>query len=96
MFNLLKTTTLYNCYLSMQENQNPRFSIKVALQQRGEENLEISPAETTDGVPYYKFDLNGQEIQLRENEEGKWELLWGDLEDEDVQAIGDKINKHKV
>lgn len=79
----------------MKNNQQPKFSISVSLKEAEERSIEVTPAETTDGVPYYKCDIDGDEIQLRENEEGEWELIWGDLDHKAVQAIGKKIKAHK-
>jgi len=72
-------------------NHNQKFNIRVDLKNGGAKDIEVTPDETTDGVPHYTLEINGKKIQLRRDEDSKWELMWGELAEEDVQAIGEQI-----
>lgn len=74
---------------------NPEFEIIVMLS--GEEKtLKVHPAETSDGVAYYKCSSGTDEItQIRKEAEGKWEQLWGQLDQRQVDTIGIAIEKEK-
>lgn len=80
----------------MEETKNPDFSVQVSLKSTEDQNITISPAETSDGVPYYKCQIEGQEVQLRQDEEMRWELMWGELDEEDVQKLGKAIEKERL
>ena len=73
--------------------RNPDFKIEVSLngQQR---NLHVKPDETSDGIEYFiVFDDENELTQIRLESEGKWEQLWGELSEEDVNTIGEAITK---
>lgn len=54
--------------------------------------LKVIELETSDGVPYYSCLLGEKEItQIRKERYGKWEQLWGDLDMNSVNNIGEKI-----
>jgi hypothetical protein len=72
---------------------NPDFKIEVSLngQQR---NLHVKPDETSDSIEYFVvFDDENELTQIRLESEGKWEQLWGELSEEDVNTIGEAITK---
>lgn len=72
---------------------NPEFKIEVSLngQQR---SLHVKPDETSDGIEYYVvFDDESELTQIRLESEAKWEQLWGELSEEDVNTIGEEITK---
>ncbi|WP_442590534.1 hypothetical protein ACSBL2_04830 [Pedobacter sp. AW31-3R] len=73
------------------ELNNPEFEITVSLS--GEEKtIRVQPAETSDGVEYYKCNDGSAEItQIRKEEDGQWEQLWGDLEQQEIDLIGAAI-----
>lgn len=57
-----------------------------------EKQLKVVHLETTDGVPYYSCQLGNDEItQLRNETYGKWEQLWGNLDDKTIQHLGKQI-----
>ncbi|WP_113662448.1 hypothetical protein [Pedobacter nanyangensis] len=57
-----------------------------------EKHIKVITLETTDGVPYYSCYIGENEItQLRNEIYGKWEQLWGNLPQETVNDIGEKI-----
>ncbi|MDQ8003526.1 MAG: hypothetical protein REI64_01930 [Pedobacter sp.] len=59
-----------------------------------EKHLNVIQLETTDGVPYYACHIGDTEItQLRNETYGKWEQLWGNLDDKTIQDIGLKIEE---
>lgn len=59
------------------------------------QTVQIKLTETTDGVPYYICLLGEKEIsQLRRELEGGWKQLWGNLDAQDVAAIGKAIDTH--
>jgi len=72
---------------------NPDFKIEVSLngQQR---NLHVKPDETSDGIEYFVvFDDENELTQIRLESEAKWEQMWGELSEEDVNTIGEAITK---
>lgn len=73
--------------------RNPDFKIEVSLngQQR---QLHVKPDETSDGIEYFiVFDDENELTQIRLESEGKWEQLWGELSQQDVNTIGEAITK---
>ena len=59
-----------------------------------EKHIKVVQLETTDGVPYYSCIIGDNEItQLRNEMYGKWEQLWGDLDDKTIQNIGLQIEE---
>ncbi|WP_256005093.1 hypothetical protein [Pedobacter deserti] len=54
--------------------------------------ITVQYKETTDGLPYYALEINGSEVQLRKDEE-KWEQIWGDLNEEHVEKLGQALNE---
>jgi hypothetical protein len=75
----------------MKTSENKNFTINVAIEGREEAPLEVNYKETTDGVPFYEFNIEDQKVQLRKDE--KWEQIWGDLKQETVARIGAAIDK---
>ena len=75
------------------ELHNPNFDITINI--GGEQKtITVQPDETSDGVEYYKCKSGDSEItQLRLDVDNKWEQLWGDLGDEEVNAIGEAITQ---
>jgi len=73
--------------------RNPEFDIEVSVKGQ-QKNLHIKPDETSDGVEYFIcFDDESELTQIRLETEGHWEQLWGELSEEDVNAIGQAITK---
>ncbi|RZJ99397.1 MAG: hypothetical protein EOO43_26450 [Flavobacterium sp.] len=59
-----------------------------------EKHIKVVQLETTDGVPYYSCLVGDDEItQVRNETYGKWEQLWGDLDDKTIQNIGSQIDE---
>gem|GEM_PF-971479 len=56
--------------------------------------IEVSAAETTDGVTFYKCSTGSDEITQIRNDEGFWKQIWGDLSDEEVKSIGAVIDSY--
>lgn len=78
------------------ELRNPDFEITVNLN-GNEKTIIVQPAETSDGIEYYKCNSTEQEItQLRQDEDGKWEQLWGTLSLPEIDAIGTVIAQKKA
>ena len=76
------------------ETNIPEFKVQVNLDGTVETIL-INPKETSDGIQYYSCIRNGKETtQIRTNEEGVWEQLWGQLPQKDIDAIGEAIKAH--
>jgi len=75
------------------ESKNPEFSIEVDFDGHSQ-SFHVKSEETSDGVPYYSCVQDGKTItQLRTNEEGKWEQIWGDLNPQQIEALGAVIKK---
>jgi len=59
-----------------------------------DKEIKVIQLETTDGVPYYSCMIGDNEItQLRNEIYGKWEQLWGDLDNETIQQLGKQIEE---
>jgi hypothetical protein len=56
------------------------------------ESVQVTIQDTTDGQPYYECNINGSDVQIRKDE--KWEVIWGELDEETLQALGSAIDKH--
>ncbi len=58
--------------------------------------VEIQPNETTDGAAYYSCIAdNHMIVQLRLNEHGKWEQIWGDLSQSEINQLGSAIQNYE-
>jgi hypothetical protein len=75
----------------MKTSESKNFTINTTIEGLEEGPLEVNYKETTDGVPFYQFNIGGQKVQLRKDE--KWELIWGDLNQETVAQLGAAIDK---
>jgi hypothetical protein len=77
------------------ELNSQNFEIRAKIN-RTEQQITVSPDETTDGVEFFNCILKGQKItQLRETEQDKWDQMWGELDQQTVNEIGAAINKSK-
>lgn len=77
------------------ELNNPEFEITINLSEEQQAIL-VQPAETSDGVEYYKCSIGAKEItQIRQEDDGSWEQLWGELEQQDIDKIGLVIAQKK-
>lgn len=57
--------------------------------------IKVKPEETTDGAEYFKCSQANKNItQVRQEKDGTWEQIWGDLDNEMVQSIGKAISTH--
>lgn len=75
------------------ELHNPGFDIEANLD-GGSKTIRVQPDETSDGVEYFICSTGDQQItQIRLDEDGNWEQLWGDLSQEDIDAIGERIKE---
>lgn len=73
------------------EIQPEEFDIKISLN-GSMKTIQVKPEETTDGVEYFKCNLEGKNItQIRQEKDGSWEQIWGDLSNIDVVNIGKAI-----
>ncbi len=71
------------------------FTVKATVNEISEE-ITVTPIETTDGVVYYSCCIAGEELsQIRNEVYGKWEQLWGNLDQETVAHLGEKIEVHQ-
>jgi len=70
------------------------FEINIILN-GAKKTVKVQPGETTDGAAYFKCSLTNKNItQIRQEKDGSWEQIWGDLENEMVQSIGKAISGH--
>lgn len=68
------------------------FEISIILD-GSKKTIRIKPEETTDGAEYFKCIQGNRNItQIRQEKDGSWEQIWGDLDNSIVQAIGEAIN----
>lgn len=73
------------------EYNSPPFEVEVSLS--GEtKQISVQPEETSDGDTYYSCSIDGhRSTQVRSGDDGKWEQLWGNLPEEQLQSIGEAI-----
>jgi hypothetical protein len=75
------------------ELNNPEFDIVINLDGQSK-TIRVKPDETSDGIEYFVCKSGDDEItQIRQDEDHKWEQLWGELSDEEVTAIGEAIEQ---
>ena len=73
------------------ELHNPEFEITVPIN-GANQTIQVQPDETSDGVEYFICKSEGQQLtQIRKDEDSKWEQMWGELSQEDIDSIGYKI-----
>jgi len=77
----------------MGEKESYQRSFKITVNLNGkDETLQVSPEDTTDGIEYFKCNLEGKNItQIRREEDGNWEQIWGELDNKTVEEIGKAI-----
>lgn len=76
------------------EIQPEGFDINISLN-GSMKTIQVKPEETTDGAEYFKCNLDGKNItQIRQEKDGSWEQIWGDLSNIDVVNIGKAIAAH--
>ncbi|WP_157558239.1 hypothetical protein [Niabella aurantiaca] len=76
------------------ETGKEQFSIEATIGGKRTQ-IQVTPAETTDGVAFYKCTAGSDEITQIRNDEGFWKQVWGDLSDEEVKAIGAVIDSYQ-
>ncbi|MBK1441568.1 hypothetical protein JHJ32_16335 [Parapedobacter sp. ISTM3] len=68
------------------------FEVSLAGEQFEGRQLTIRAEQTTDGVPvYHCYDEGASIAQLRQETSGEWTQLWGDLQPDTVQQLGEAI-----
>lgn len=73
------------------ELHNPEFEITAALN-GANQTIQVQPDETSDGVEYFICKSEGEQLtQIRKDEDGQWEQLWGDLSQDEINSIGHQI-----
>lgn len=73
------------------ELHNPEFEITIELNGTNQ-TIQVQPDETSDGVEYFICKSDGEQItQIRKEEKGSWEQLWGKLNQDDIDNIGHAI-----
>lgn len=76
------------------ETHAENFEIDISLN-GSVKTIQVQPEETTDGAEYFKCNLDGKNItQIRQEKDGTWEQIWGDLNNLDVVNIGKAIASH--
>jgi len=75
----------------MNSTSNKTITIEKELQGLTNGPLEVNYKETTDGLPYYECNIHGQKIQLRKDD--KWELMWGDLPQDQLEKLGAALDE---
>jgi len=58
------------------------------------QEAEIKQDESSDGVPFYYCNVNGERITQIRKDDNKWKQLWGNLDEATVKSIGDAIDKN--
>lgn len=76
----------------MEASGNNKFIVNIQTNGSNAQSVEVTPKETTDGLPYYICKTDQYEVQLRKDDQ--WEIIWGKLSIEKAVAIGSEIDKH--
>ncbi|WP_158796631.1 hypothetical protein [Pedobacter sp. L105] len=76
------------------EENNPGFDISVQLDGENK-NITVQPDETSDGVEYFICKVGDDQITQVRFDNGKWDQLWGELSQEEVDAIGHEIEQEQ-
>ena len=75
------------------ELQNPAFDITVQLAAESR-TIHVQPDETSDGVEYFICFADQTKLtQIRLDQDGQWEQLWGELNQQDINIIGQGIKE---
>lgn len=70
------------------------FEISITLN-GANKTIHVKPDETSDGVEYFKCsEANKNITQIRQEKDGSWEQIWGELDIDMVQEIGKAISTH--
>ena len=56
--------------------------------------IQVQADETTDGIAFYKCSVNDKEITQIRKEGERWEQLWGEINSDEVTAIGKAIEAY--
>ncbi|MGJ7032199.1 hypothetical protein [Niabella hirudinis] len=70
-----------------------QFSIEATIHGKRTQ-IQVTPAETTDGVTFYKCMAGSEEITQIRNDEGYWKQIWGALNSDEIVAIGAIIDSY--
>lgn len=76
------------------EEHNPGFDITVQLDGESKK-ITVQPDETSDGVEYFICKLGNDQLTQIRLDDGKWDQLWGELSQEEVDAIGQGIQQEQ-
>lgn len=61
-----------------------------------QKSITVLAHETTDGSSFYECVIDSKErVQLRLNHNRKWEKIWGNLVQQEIDLIGEAIQKHE-
>jgi hypothetical protein len=73
------------------ELHNPEFEITIELNGT-HRTIQVQPDETSDGIEYFICKSDGEQLtQIRKEENGSWEQLWGELSQEEIDSIAEAI-----
>lgn len=74
---------------STQNSENFEISINLSGSMK---TILVKPEETTDGAEYFECILDDKSItQIRQEKDGSWEQIWGELNHLDIVTIGKAI-----
>ncbi len=72
------------------ENNGRAFSVQARVEGQMQGVLVLT-SETTDGITFYNCRIHGNEITQIRKDEQMWKQIWGNISQEDVNAIGEAI-----
>lgn len=80
--------------MGQSEVHQEEFKISIDLN-GSKKTIKVKPEETTDGAEYFKCSQSNKNItQIRQEKDGSWDQIWGDLDNALIQRIGKAINAH--
>lgn len=74
----------------MENNNGRAFSVQARVDGQMQE-VSVLTSETTDGVTFYNCRIHESEITQIRKDEQIWKQIWGNISQEDVNAIGEAI-----
>lgn len=80
--------------MGQSETHQEEFELNIILD-GSKQTISIKPEETTDGAEYFKCRHADKNItQIRQEKDGSWEQIWGELDNVSIQSIGKAIATH--
>ncbi|GAB3009273.1 hypothetical protein GCM10027051_07690 [Niabella terrae] len=71
--------------------QERSFSVEASFNS-SQRRLQVQTAETSDGIEFYKCSETDKDLTWLRKEMDQWKQIWGELNNEAIEAIGTAID----